>query len=312
MEFKRFSSLENSYRQNLIEKVQYEGKDGGLWIATEKLHGANFSFWCDGTEVKVASRTQFVDGTFYNCQSVINRYQDKILELAQGLLIQGEILVIYGELFGGNVQKEVQYGEKDFRAFDIVINGHVQGKTKHLIAFIESHGIPFVPVIHVGTFAECLALPNTFKSLLTPDGYTEENTSEGLVIEPVEPQWFNNGSRVYFKNKTEGFSEKKRTPKEVKVFELSKSESELMNLLLEYNTEQRVSNVISKIGVVTNKDFGKILGLTTQDLLEEFTKETERNPKVEAADNWKDFNKILSAEITKVVREQFVKVIDNA
>lgn len=51
MEFVKFSSLENTYRTNLLEKIQYEGKDGGLWMATEKLHGANFSFWCDGTEV---------------------------------------------------------------------------------------------------------------------------------------------------------------------------------------------------------------------------------------------------------------------
>lgn len=63
MEFKKFSSLENTYRQNLIDKVQYEGKDGGAWIVTEKIHGANFSFWCDGIEVKTASRTQFVYGT---------------------------------------------------------------------------------------------------------------------------------------------------------------------------------------------------------------------------------------------------------
>lgn len=309
MEFQRFSSLENTYRQNLIDKVQYEGKDGGLWMATEKLHGANFSFWCDGKEVKVASRTQFVDGTFYNCQAVINRYSQGVLETHQALLCEGAVLVIYGELFGGNVQKEVQYGEKDFRGFDVSINGQIAEKVE-AFGIIRFASIKTVPVIHTGTFAECLALSNTFKSTLTPEDYEEENTSEGLVIEPVEPSWFNNGSRVYFKNKTEGFSEKKRVPKEKVVFELSETESELMNLLLEYNTEQRVSNVISKIGEVTNKDFGKILGLTTQDLLEEFTKETERNLKVEAADNWKDFNKILSAEITKVVREQFLKVLE--
>jgi len=311
MEFQKFSSLENTYRQNLIEKVQYEGKDSGIWMATEKLHGANFSFWCDGTEVKVASRTQFVDGTFYNCQAVINRYQDKVMQLWVQLSGGDDslVLVIYGELFGGNVQKEVQYGEKDFRAFDLNLNGVVQNKIFQR-SVCEGVGIQNAPFVVAGTFADCLALPNTFKSLLTPEGYTEENISEGLVIEPVEPQWFNNGSRVYFKNKTEGFSEKNSTPKEARVFELSESESDLMNLLLQYNTEQRVSNVISKIGAVTNKDFGKILGLTTQDLIEEFTKETERNPKVEAADNWKDFNKILSAEITKVVREQFLKVLE--
>src|SRR3990167_3357307 len=185
MEFQKFSSLENTYRQNLIDKVQYEGKDGGLWIATEKLHGANFSFWCDGTEVKVASRTQFVDGTFFNCQAVINKYQDKVMSLWEVLSKTEDwtdlTLVIYGELFGGNIQKEV-----------------------------------------------------------------------------------------------------------------------------EYDTEQRVCNVVSKFGHVTNKDFGKMLGLTVQDILEDFTRETEREPKVEAEDNWKQFNKLLSNEVGKTVRVEFL------
>lgn len=309
MEFKKFSSLENTYRQNLIDKVQYEGRDGGLWMVTEKLHGANFSFWCDGKEVKTASRTQFVDGTFYNCQSVINRYEQGVLETWSSVCKEGGVLTIYGELFGGNVQKEVQYGEKDFKGFDVAINGEIQEKVK-AFGIIRFAGISTVPVIRTGTFKECMEVNNTFKSLLTPEDYEGENISEGLVIEPVVPQWFNNGSRVYFKNKTAGFSEKNSTPKEKKVFALSEVESELMDEILEYNTTQRVSNVLSKFGVVTNKDFSKILGLTMQDLLEEFTKETEKNPKQIAEDNWKDFSKLLQAEVSKSVREQFVKLLD--
>jgi Rnl2 family RNA ligase len=310
LEFIKFSSLDNTYRTNLLEKIQYEGKDGGVWVATEKIHGANFSFWCDGTEVKVASRTQFVDGTFFDCQAVINEYSQGVLETFNTFYKEGDVLVIYGELFGGNIQKEVEYGEKDFKGFDVAVNGTPLEKLKafHVIRWA---GISTVPVMGTGTFAECLALSNTFKSTLTPEGYEEENTSEGLVIEPVEPAWFNNGSRIYFKNKTESFSEKKRKQKENVIFELSDEESDLMNELLTYNTTQRVSNVISKIGAVSNKDFGRILGLTTQDLLEEFTKDTEKDPKVIAQDNWKQFLKLLQAEVGKTVREEFLKSLDN-
>lgn len=308
MEFKKFNSLENTYRQNLIDKVQYEGKDEGLWIATEKIHGANFSFWCDGTEVKVASRTQFVDGTFYNCQAVINRYSQGILDWCKSKGVKD--FVVYGELFGDGIQKEVKYGEKDFVAFDVVIDGKILDKhTAQSVA--DDCGLFFAPVLKVGTFKECMEVNNTFRSLLTPDDYEGENTSEGLVIEPIEPAWFANGSRIYFKNKTPAFSEKKREPKEKKVFELSDEETELMNLLLEYNTETRVSNVISKIGEITNKDFGRILGLTVQDLLEDFTKDTEREPKVEAENNWKDFIKVLQAEVSKTVRAGFLKRLDS-
>lgn len=307
MIFKKFSSLENTYRTNLIEKVQYEGKDGGEWLATSKLHGANFSFWCDGNEVKVASRTQFVDGTFYNCQAVINRYSDSILEYCQEHNITD--LVIYGELYGKGVQKEVEYGEKDFAAFDVVWNGKVLNK-REAFKVAACCNLLWTPIIHVGTFAECLALNNTFQSKLTPVGFEGENYEEGLVIEPMEPAWFSNGNRIYFKNKTDKFSEKKRQPKEKVVFELSETESDLMNQLLCYNTPQRVSNVISKIGTVTSKDFGRILGLTIKDILEDFEKETSVAPKKVAEDNWQQFNKILSAGVSEVVRKEFLLVLE--
>lgn len=308
MEFKKFSSLENSYRQNLIDKVQHECKDVGLWIATEKIHGANFSFWCDGTEVKVASRTQFVDGTFFNCQAVINRYSQGILDWCVRNDVQD--FIVYGELYGKGVQKEVEYGERDFRAFDVVIDGVVQDKLSAL-AITKDCGLLFTPVIKTGSFKECLELPNKFQSWLTPDEFaSQDNLAEGLVIEPVEPTWFNNGSRIYFKNKTEAFSEKKRQPKEKVVFELSEQESDLLNELLEYNTEQRVSNVLSKIGRVSHKDFGKILGLTVQDIFEEFTKDTERDPKKEAEDNWKQFVKLFQAEVSKTVRIKFLEIVE--
>lgn len=308
MEFKRFSSLENSYRQNLINKVQYEGKDTGQWIVTEKIHGANFSFWCDGTEVRVASRTQFVDGTFFNCQAVINQYSDNIMSLFHGAN-QGSVLVVYGELFGGNIQKEVEYGEKDFKAFDVVWDGKPINKLE-AEEDCEAHGISFVPIILVGSFAQCLNVGNTFRSTLTPEGYDEENISEGLVIEPIEPNYLNNGTRIYFKNKTESFSEKKRQPKQKQVFELSEEESDLMNEILEYNTASRVLNVLSKVGEITNKDFGKVLGLTTQDLLEDFVKDTEKDPKKIAENNWKQFLKLLQVEVGKTVREEFLKKLD--
>lgn len=307
MEFHKFSSLENTYRQNLIDKVHYECNDVGEWVVTEKIHGANFSFWCDGAEVKVASRSQFVDGTFYNCQAVINRYSQGILDWCQGFGV--ETFVVYGELFGGNVQKEVQYGEKDFAAFDVVIDGVVQDK-QTAWRVVKECGLKFAPVLFTGSFKDCLEMNNTFQSTLTPEDYEGENISEGLVIEPIEPAWFANGSRVYFKNKTESFSEKNRQPKEKQVFELSEEESDLLNELLKYSTEQRVSNVISKIGQVTNRDFGKILGLTVQDILEDFSKDNDYDAKAHAESNWKQFHKLLSAEVGKTVREQFVKALD--
>lgn len=308
MEFKKFPSLENTYRQNLIDKVQYEGKDQGLWVASEKIHGANFSFWCDGNEVKVASRTQFVDGTFFSCQEVIDKYSQSILDWCRKNTITD--FVVYGELFGKGIQKEVDYGEKDFAAFDVVIGGTVVEKDVAQVIAYEC-GLRFVPILKIGTFSECMKLSNTFKSLLSRIDHEGDNFAEGLVIEPLQPKWFDNGNRIYFKDKTEAFSEKKRVIKEKKVFELSEDESNLLNEILVYSTEQRVSNVLSKIGAITNKDFGKVLGLTVQDILEDFTKDTGKEPKSIVGENWKQFQKLLQAEVIPVIRKAFLLTIDN-
>jgi Rnl2 family RNA ligase len=307
MEFKKFTSLENTYRQNLIDKVLLEGFDEQRWIVTEKIHGANFSFWYDGEDFKVASRNQFVDGTFYNCQSVINKYEQKIKDWYNNNPCS--MIVIYGELYGQGIQKEVVYGEKDFAAFEFIVDGIILNKVDSAWLAYEV-GVPFTPILYKGSFKECVDAENKFQSLLTPKGFEGENFAEGVVIEPVIPAWFKNGSRVYFKNKTEAFTEKKNKKEHKPAVGLSEVEQALLDNILEYNSPQRVSNVISKIGQITNKDFPKILGLTIQDILEDFQKETSTDVKKVAEENYKLWSKSLQNEVTKTVREEFVKHLD--
>lgn len=310
MQFKKFSSLENTYRTNLTEKVAEEGIPTGYWIVTEKVDGANFSFWCDGEQVKVASRNQFVDGTFYGCQEVIDEIAPKILAFCSDNDTQ---IVIYGELYGDGIQKRVNYGKKSFVAFDVhCANSNNPVDKEFAIDLCERIGIPFAPVLLRGNFEECLAVNNTFKSLLTPEGYDGANIAEGVVIEPVTPAWFRNGSRVYFKNKSEKFSEKKEKQK-VKVSEelsLSEASQSVLHNLTSYVTESRVVSVISKIGKVDTKDFQRILGLTVQDAIEEYEKDTEANVKDICGEEWKVVLKILSGLSAHIVRSEFVKQLD--
>ena len=306
MEFKKFTSLENTYRQNLIDKVLLEGFDERLWIVTEKIHGANFSFWYNGKDFKVASRNQFVDGTFYNCQSVINRYEQKIKDWYETHPCSQ--VIIYGELYGDGIQKEVVYGEKDFAAFEVVLDGVVQDK-RTAVLMVNEMSVPFAPLKGIGTFQDCLNVNNTFRSHLTPEGFEGENFAEGVVIEPVIPAWFKNGNRVYFKNKTEAFAEKKNKKEHKPTVGLSEVEQALLNAVLEYNTPQRVSNVISKVKV-TNKDFPRILGCTMQDILADFQKETGVEAKRVAEEHYKLWIGSLKNEVTKTVREEFVKHLD--
>lgn len=314
MQFKKFSSLENTYRTNLIEKVIEEGIPTDNWIVTEKVDGANFSFWCDGEQVKVASRNQFVDGTFYGCQEVIDRIAPKILLFCSDYDTQ---IVIYGELYGDGIQKRVNYGDKSFIAFDVhCVNSNTPVDKEFAIALCERIGIPFAPVLFRGSFEECLAVTNTFKSHLTPEFHDGANTAEGVVIEPVTPAWFRNGDRVYFKNKSEKFSERsseKKNKQETKVSEelsLSEASQGVLHNLTSYVTDSRVVSVISKIGKVGTKDFQRILGLTVQDAIEDYEKDTEVNVRDVCGDEWKAVLKMLNGLSAHVVRSEFVKHID--
>ena len=109
MKFEKYNSLENSYRKKFLDKIAEQGHSGGNWIVQEKIHGANFSLWCDGNNIQGAKRSGFVGGggaDFYNSHVIRERYWENIMEIfrVSKNLTEGTLshVVIYGELFCGN------------------------------------------------------------------------------------------------------------------------------------------------------------------------------------------------------------------
>jgi Rnl2 family RNA ligase len=132
-----------------------------------------------------------------------------------------------------------------------------------------------------GTLDECLEYPNAFQSCIA--GWlglppVEDNICEGIVIRPVEPTFFRNGSRLLLKSKNAKFAEKKaikkRQPKPFVEPTYSEALKELLNVTEAYVTENRLNNVISKIGHVSiPRETGKLIGLFSKDTLDDFLKE---------------------------------------
>lgn len=307
MEFRKFDSLENTYNEKQLQYVRDQLLDEGDWIVTEKVDGANFAFYYDGVEVKTASRNQFVDGTFYACQEVIERYTPAVLALYKELCrCEGDVLTVYGELIGPNVQGRVNYGPKDFLGFDVLIVGQPINKITALSA-MHVAGFKVVPVIGSTSFEKALKVPNAFQSHV----FSVEtlNECEGVVIEPVVPAFFSNGKRVYLKHKTESFSEKK-APKKVKVEpEVPDCVSDMLQRVAPYLTESRVHSVLSKIGEVGKGDFGKVLKLTVLDAIDDFEKEFEVEVGRSLSVSMGLFMKLLSKEATATVREVFLSLV---
>lgn len=305
-EFKKFSSLENTYNSRFLEKVFAHECYNSEWIATEKIHGANFSFWWDKDNgVRVASRTQFVDGSFYSCTEVVDRHAETFARDCE-VFNPNSVVVVYGELFGGNIQKEVKYGEKRFVAFDVAIDGKPLPKWEALQMAIGM-GFSIVPVVASGKLEDLLSISPEFISPLAVEDAGEYDKSEGIVIEPIDPAFLPNGSRIYLKQKSKAFKEKKDKPVHKSAVELSEIGNSMLGILSQRCTEQRVSNIMSKVGELDNKQFGKLLGLFIQDILEEVEREEGIDVKESCGDEWKAVNSKFTKEAQQIVRKVFIQ-----
>lgn len=302
--FKKYSSIDNVITRDFMERVWAEMPTDLEWVVQEKVHGANTSFLCDGDEVRFAKRTSVLseDDIFYDFQSLLEVYNQRVLSLFKRIrdtYPAVSAISVFGEMFGGRYAHEgvpavngltlIQKGVNDtpiheFYGFDIYV---FEGEAGYYLAvdevnsLFEAEGFFYARTLMRGSLAECLKYPNAFQSKISqwlglPD--IDDNICEGVVIRPVTPQYLRNGSRILIKSKNARFAEKKSVKTRNKLFTEPVPYSDSLKALLPeleaYVTENRLNNVISHIGEVTlPKDFGKIMGMFSKDILEDFLKE---------------------------------------
>ena len=321
-QFTKFPSLENTYRQKEIDKIlMMDIKD--QWVVTEKVHGANFSFWVyknvetKEIDIKCAKRSGWIeeDEKFFNYKSVLEKYRPMLEKLRGDVL---DNFVIYGELFGGNIQSGMCYSlEQDFVAFDmrwINEDGSLGLPLDKLtmLTLKDDYNLPVTPLIGVyDTFEEALAVEESFTSKLIRqdfDGKEEHKETEGIVIEPNNAVYEPNGSRVYLKKKTKRFLEKGGKPNIKHKVPMLLQESVQLKLdeALLFLNNNRFDSVVSKIGEVSIKEIGKVMGLLTQDIVVDMEKDLEQS-----VDLWfetKGEKQLFMKNLQKVVQD-FVKPI---
>lgn len=337
LEFKKYNSIENSFDRKFMEKVMVEMPADLEYVVQEKVHGANTSFLCDGNEVKFAKRTSVLaeEENFYEYAELLETYKDRVLSLfgrVKARYPEISHVSVFGEMFGGRyphsdvkashgctlIQKGVFYApEHEFYAFDIYL---FEGENSRFLPveetneLFEAEGFFYAKTLFRGTLTECLKYPNAFESKIAESlglPAIENNICEGVVIRPVVPMYLRNGSRVLIKNKNERFSEKKsvKTRNQLLAEPVPYSEA-LKNLLIEaevYVTENRLTNVVSHIGEVQfPKDFGKVMGLFSKDVLDDFLK--EHGSAYTALDKCeqKSLNKALNKLCTTLVKRVYM------
>ncbi len=221
LEFKKYSSIENSFNREFMERVVAEMPTDLEYVVQEKVHGANTSFLCDGEDVRFAKRTSMLETEemFYDYPELLERYKDKVVALAKDVLGRYEDVKsvnVFGEMFGGTyphkdvqpnrklslIQKGVCYTpEHEFYGFDIYVINDDGGRylpVDEVNELFDKHGFFYARTLFKGTLGECLKYPNAFQSKIAEWlGFPaiEDNICEGIVIRPVVPMYLRNGSR---------------------------------------------------------------------------------------------------------------------
>lgn len=343
MEFQSYSDIENASRLKFINEIIEHGLAYGDWCVTEKCHGSNFSFWVTHNSIKMAKRGGWIEGSeknFYGHKDVLQTYNKNLCVLFHlisefyNATPESVNFALFGEIFGGlyphsdvpknnsatRVQKGVYYSpDNDFYAFDLKVNGSFVNY-KLFEEFMEASGFFYAKPLFVGDMKSCVAYPNEFQTKI-PEWLElpaiENNICEGVVIKPLDARFFPNHSRVILKNKNERFAEvshgkakEKKLHDSIEIIQLTEEEKVFAETAVSYINENRLRNVLSKIGDITDKDFGKLLGLFTQDVLKDWRKDNEE--KINAID--KDHLKLIQNHIktlaTDLIRTNFLNIID--
>jgi len=332
MKFKKYNSIENSYRQKFIDMIiinpELMSQD---WYVHEKIHGANFAIFAkknvDNTiTVEFGKRSGFIkeDEKFYSLDLIREELYEYAVKVAMFINEPNSDIIIRGELFGGGynhsdieknhhsqVQKGVSYCDTTkFMAFDLEVNGEV-------IDWVAAHhvfyhtGVPTVPELFSGTFEDCMEIENEFNSHV-PKIYDmpelDVNICEGVVIKPNVSAFFPNGSRVILKNKNEKFTEKSKVNKKSKVILFSAEMNEAVENMDQYINENRLKNVLSHIGVIKQKDFGKVCGLLAQDVILDYLKDYDPLPEKK---DWKLVTKQTSNSCALLLRNSWLDILDS-
>lgn len=305
MQFQKYSKIENSYRDKAVEACKALGIKE--WISTEKCDGSNFNMLVDESmRVSVASRNQLLTPTigghynFHGCDDVVARYKDKMREISH---ILGFPVQIVGEMYGQGIQKRINYGEKDFLVFDIMLPDETFLPWDTVVEVCAEVGVKTAPELARGTLEDMLGISPEFTSKLCNDA------SEGLVIKPlISTELLPNGSRPILKVKSAAFSErkgKKEKPMQENLY--TEEDVQVFQKLSTYICEERLGNVLSKLGELKGKDFGKVTGLLVQDAKEDFEKDCGEISK----EQWTVVKRDVSILAMEVVREDWANIIDN-
>lgn len=255
------------------DEVERRTLDQQVWVASEKVHGANLCIATDGTQIVVAKRRAVLEPTesFFAYKRAVAPLIANVRRLFRELDITGWAL-IYGELFGGDyphpgvaaidgvqpVQSAIYYSpDVSFCAFDLAtVEASGIGSFlsyRDAVARFQSAGIPHAPIVATGTLAEMLALPVTFATRVPVQlglPALPDNWAEGLVVKPWDKATPLAQPRRAVKRKRPEFAEtiyheaRKWPAAPADLDALARAEVALLSMI----TANRIHSAVTKLG----------------------------------------------------------------
>ena len=200
--------MEHKYYPKINETISASENMGASWVATEKIHGAQFVMGTDGKIVKFGKRKAWLqeDEPFFGWQLLRNSLTESALKVFS--LVGSDLSVyLYGEIFGGGyphnevknnsaltpVQTGIWYSpDIHFALFDILL---MDGSSPEgtFLAYSEAEKIAaqanlfVVPKLGMGSFNKMMQLPVRYTSKVAPIlnfPVLKDNYAEGFVLKP--------------------------------------------------------------------------------------------------------------------------------
>ncbi|MCK6512857.1 hypothetical protein L6R29_23255 [Myxococcota bacterium] len=257
------------------------------WIATEKIHGANFCVVCDGRSVRFAKRKGFLEEyeSFFGHERIHATISDAVVPMTweiQEKQADATEVWVYGELYGGAyphpdvpleegvqaVQTGVYYRpDIGFAVFDIAWLDRSQNL--HFFHYdamrkaADSAKMEAAPLLFRGRMEDGLALSPQFSTHIPQTrglpALPWPNEAEGFVLRPADAIWIASPKgpiRPLLKRKHRAFEEDARYHQAQRwsAHPARLSRSEVVDIafwekrITELATPQRAQNAISKVG----------------------------------------------------------------
>lgn len=198
--FERYTGIEN------LRNFQGVFEVGEPVVVTEKIHGTNSRFGMINGELMAGSsrlrRRESPNSLYWMPRRFLEKYVSSV---------SAHSVIVYGEIYGGSMQKGFDYGLKQpsYRAFDIAINGKYLDFAD-FIAVCAEYQIPTVPVLDIVPYS-----PDVIKyaeGQTTVDG--GKHIREGIVVRPVVERFHPKTGRVILKYVSDSWLVGDYTPEE--------------------------------------------------------------------------------------------------